>query len=178
MKIIGVLAMQGDFIEHVRVLRSLKVMTREVRTSHDLKSLDGLIIPDYNLELENVDHFEKFTHKYNQILIRFIALESTRERMKFLSKGALGFVYCFSTQGITGLKSKIDAYLIRHLKQVRRYFSLPLAVGFGISNKDDIYALKGKADIIVVGSAMIKVFEKGGLENARTIVRELVSACK
>ncbi len=45
MTTIGVLALQGDFIEHEAVLRRLGVDAREVRTAEDLRSLDGLIIP-------------------------------------------------------------------------------------------------------------------------------------
>jgi 5'-phosphate synthase pdxT subunit len=43
--IIGVLALQGDFAEHVAVLERLGVKTREVRLPEDLESLAGLIIP-------------------------------------------------------------------------------------------------------------------------------------
>lgn len=42
---IGVLALQGDFAEHINVLRLLGVETREVRLPEDLEGLDGLIIP-------------------------------------------------------------------------------------------------------------------------------------
>lgn len=42
---IGVLASQGDFARHLRMLRSLGATTREVRTPADLVGLDGLIIP-------------------------------------------------------------------------------------------------------------------------------------
>lgn len=42
---IGVLALQGDFREHIRMLQSLGVETREVRKREDLAGLDGLIIP-------------------------------------------------------------------------------------------------------------------------------------
>jgi len=43
--IIGVLALQGDFIEHESMLRRLGVVTRQVRSAEDLRGLDGLIIP-------------------------------------------------------------------------------------------------------------------------------------
>lgn len=42
---IGVLALQGDFAEHLAVLSRLGVNAREVRLPEDLKDLDGLIIP-------------------------------------------------------------------------------------------------------------------------------------
>ncbi len=42
---IGVLAMQGDFHEHVALLRRLEVETCEVRAPEQLAACDGLIIP-------------------------------------------------------------------------------------------------------------------------------------
>lgn len=42
---IGVLALQGDFAEHVRILEKIGVMVVEVRLPHDLADIDGLIIP-------------------------------------------------------------------------------------------------------------------------------------
>ena len=45
MTTIGVLALQGDFLEHVSMLRRIGAEAREVRTAEQLRSLDGLIIP-------------------------------------------------------------------------------------------------------------------------------------
>jgi len=45
MKMIGVLALQGDFEEHIAVLRRIGVEARQVRLPHQLEDLDGLIIP-------------------------------------------------------------------------------------------------------------------------------------
>ena len=42
---IGVLALQGDFVEHIAVLRRLDVDAAEVRLPDQLDGLDGLIIP-------------------------------------------------------------------------------------------------------------------------------------
>lgn len=45
MTIIGVLALQGDFREHIHTLRRIGAETREVRLPRHLAGLDGLIIP-------------------------------------------------------------------------------------------------------------------------------------
>lgn len=42
---IGVLALQGDFAEHIAMLKKLRVDATEVRLPEHLKGLDGLIIP-------------------------------------------------------------------------------------------------------------------------------------
>ena len=43
--LVGVLALQGGFAAHARVLRSLGAEVREVRTPRDLEGLDGLVMP-------------------------------------------------------------------------------------------------------------------------------------
>ena len=43
--LIGVLALQGDFEAHARVLEELGATARIVRTPADLEGLDGLVIP-------------------------------------------------------------------------------------------------------------------------------------
>lgn len=45
MKKIGVLALQGDFREHVQLLRELGADADEVRLPEELSTLDGLVIP-------------------------------------------------------------------------------------------------------------------------------------
>ncbi len=45
MTTIGVLAIQGDFLEHQKMLHLLGVETVEIRLPHELDSIDGLIIP-------------------------------------------------------------------------------------------------------------------------------------
>ncbi|MFM7651144.1 MAG: pyridoxal 5'-phosphate synthase glutaminase subunit PdxT [Acidimicrobiaceae bacterium] len=44
-KVVGVLALQGAFSSHKRVLDSLGVSTQEVRTPQDLASVDALVMP-------------------------------------------------------------------------------------------------------------------------------------
>jgi 5'-phosphate synthase pdxT subunit len=43
--LVGVLAMQGAYREHLRALEAVGARTRLVRTRDDLKDLDGLVIP-------------------------------------------------------------------------------------------------------------------------------------
>jgi len=42
---IGVLALQGAFLEHINVLRRIGVAARPIRTAAELAAVDGLIIP-------------------------------------------------------------------------------------------------------------------------------------
>ena len=42
---IGVLALQGDFLEHLIILRKLGVTAKEIRLPQDLENIDGIILP-------------------------------------------------------------------------------------------------------------------------------------
>jgi tryptophan synthase alpha chain len=141
--------------------------------------INALIIPDYNMAHERVDHLDDIAQKHGLVLIRFVSLDSNDERLKRISDGASGFIYCFSTRGITGARLDLDIYLSAHLANVRKFFpGSPLAVGFGISKGEHLRSLKGSADIAVVGSALLEAFEEQGLEGVRTKVKQLVYAAK
>lgn len=57
---IGVLALQGDFAEHLSVLKSLGYSTLEVRSCLDLEQADALIIPggESTTMLKLIDRYE------------------------------------------------------------------------------------------------------------------------
>jgi len=44
-KTIGVLSLQGDFLEHITTLQKIGVATQEVRLPHELEAIDALILP-------------------------------------------------------------------------------------------------------------------------------------
>jgi 5'-phosphate synthase pdxT subunit len=67
---IGVLALQGDFREHVQMLRGIGVETVEVRLPGDLANCDGLVIPGGE------------STTIGKLLVRFNLLEPLRERAK------------------------------------------------------------------------------------------------
>lgn len=43
--IIGVLALQGAFREHIEILKNLQIQSKEIRNKNDLKGISGLILP-------------------------------------------------------------------------------------------------------------------------------------
>lgn len=116
--------------------------------------VDGLIIPDLPLE-ERVETLN-LCNKNNISLIPLVA-PTSRERIKGIAKTADGFVYCISSKGVTGERSKIiNEETIEYLKEVRGYTNLPLLVGFGISNVETAKNIKVHSDGIIVGSALVK----------------------
>jgi tryptophan synthase alpha chain len=64
--------------------------------------MDGVIVPD--LPFEEAGDFKKICEANAFHLISFIAPGTTPERMKKTCKGAEGFIYCVSNNGVTGVK--------------------------------------------------------------------------
>ena len=70
---------------------------------------------------------------------------------------------------------------LRHSRQLwppprgaRAVCELPLAVGFSISRRAQVEALHPRAEIAVVGSHLIRVYESDGLDGVRKSIGELL----
>lgn len=138
--------------------------------------ISGLIVPDMPLEEEDKEHFIKYCKEFDLHHIRVISPASTYERLRKNSKVANGFVYATARQGITGAKSSLDSQLVSFLKKVKSEFKVPVAVGFGISKKEHINALKDYADVAIVGSALIDIINSSRqnyLKSVELFLKEL-----
>ena len=115
----------------------------------------GLIVPDVPPE-ENREGYWTLSKKHNLIPVPLVSPLTSKKRLQTIASNAEGFVYCVSTTGTTGTRTKIPDTLPEYLKRVRRAFKLPLAVGFGISTAEQVNAVGEHAEIAIVGSAMIE----------------------
>jgi tryptophan synthase alpha chain len=82
--------------------------------------------------------------------------------MRVLASHGRGFIYCVARRGVTGVKSVIGEEVIQYLGRCRQATPLPLAVGFGIQDREDVAALIGKADMAVIGSQTIRLVDEQG----------------
>ena len=107
-------------------------------------------------------------------LIPLLAPTSTDERIARAVGLASGFVYCVSVAGTTGARDSLPPELGAFLQRVRRQTELPLAVGFGISRREHVEALRGQADAVAVGSAIIDAIEAAPRGQEEKRVQEYV----
>ena len=77
------------------------------------------------------------------------------ERVSRILRDASGFVYVVSRTGVTGA-GQAAAGLDELLAELRKRTPLPVAVGFGIESAEHVAAYKGRADGVVVGSALVQ----------------------
>lgn len=120
---------------------------------------DGVLIVDLPLEEENeiIDELKKTTLDF----IRLIAPSSDNNRIKKICKNASGFLYLISMYGITGTKLAIARDNENNLHNLQKISKLPIAIGFGIQNPQQVEEFaKIGTDAIVIGSAIVKEMSK------------------
>jgi tryptophan synthase alpha chain len=117
----------------------------------------GLIVPD--LPGDEAAEFAELVRSRGLDLVQLIAPTTPPERVERILKSSSGFVYCISTAGTTGVRDELPPELQRQLRDLREKTRLPLAVGFGISRPDQVATLRGLADGIIIGSAIVRQLE-------------------
>lgn len=139
--------------------------------------VDGVIIPD--LPPEEANEFIKLSRSSGAAgrldTIFLVAPTSTPGRIRKIVSASSGFVYYVSMIGITGSRLELDEELKSHLSLVRQTTRKPVAVGFGIATAGQAYAVAQIADGVIVGSAIVKVFNESP-ESAEHFIRELRKA--
>jgi tryptophan synthase alpha chain len=131
----------------------------------------GAIIADLPHE-EGADYLAAMNaHQLAPIFI--YAPTSTDARMHQIAEHARGFIYCVARKGVTGQQTAFSEQLQTYLARCRKASSLPLALGFGVKDKNDIDFLRGKADIAVIGTQTIRVMEEQGVQGVREFIAGL-----
>ncbi|KZT39737.1 bifunctional tryptophan synthase TRP1 [Sistotremastrum suecicum HHB10207 ss-3] len=122
---------------------------------------NGFIMVD--LPPEEAIRFREACTKEGLSYIPLIAPSTSLSRIKFLSGIADSFIYIVSKMGTTGSSAKvqINASLPEIVARVRRFATVPLAVGFGVSTREhfDTVANAG-ADGVVIGSQIVSVIKQ------------------
>ncbi|MGI9056581.1 MAG: tryptophan synthase subunit alpha [Pyrinomonadaceae bacterium] len=115
--------------------------------------IDGILITD--LIPEEAGEFYKILREKDLSLIMLAAPTSSDERLKKICEKASGFVYAVSRAGVTGARNDLsnDAKLL--VERIKKFTDLPVAVGFGISNSQQVAETQKYADAAVVGSAIV-----------------------
>jgi len=143
----------------------------------------GMIVPD--LPGDEADEFANAVKSRGLDLIELVSPLTPVERIDPILANCSGFVYCIAVAGTTGERDQLPPVLTSQLKQLREKTDLPLAVGFGVSRPEHVAGLKGYADGVIVGSAIVRRFERFADQSRDDVVREIgryaggmVAACR
>ena len=122
--------------------------------------LDGVLVTD--LSPEESGEFATELRARDLDMIFLVAPTSTDERLKLVAERASGFIYAVSRAGVTGTRETMSAEAEKLVSRVRKFSELPVAVGFGISNAEQVADVQRYADAVVVGSAIVAEMERFG----------------
>lgn len=115
--------------------------------------IDGVLITD--LIPEEAGGWIDDLRRVDIDTIFLVAPTSTDERIGFIANVSRGFIYVVARTGVTGVGESVSEDVKRIVERVRRYSTLPVAVGFGISKPEHVRAVWQYADGAVVGSRLV-----------------------
>jgi tryptophan synthase alpha chain len=94
--------------------------------------------------------------------IRLIAPTTPPERLQEITDAAEGFIYYVSREGVTGEQTNLSSDIAERVAAIRSLTSVPVAVGFGISNPEQAATVAKLADGVIVGSAIVRKISEYG----------------
>src|ERR1700678_917574 len=137
---------------------------------------DGVLLTDMIVE-EAAEYLE--ATKENKLAPIFLAAPTSPDaRLKAIAGASQGFVYAISRVGITGTQQKVASDAPELVARLRRFTTLPIAVGFGISNAEHVKAVGEFADAAVIGSALVGLIEKTAPAEAAAAVGEFIAGLR
>lgn len=138
----------------------------------------GLIFPDIPLEEEEYEDYLKYSKKYDLYSIRVLSPASNEKRIKKNAKVSQGFVYFVARKGITGAKKEMDKELKKNINKLKKHIKIPIAVGFGISSREQVKKVGENAEIAVIGSAVLDLYKNSKKKDGLKMVGEFIEKLK
>ncbi len=125
----------------------------------------GVIVPDVSLEEIEPLRLALGAHAIDMPLL--VSPSTPPDRAARIAEQSGGFVYVVSRLGVTGSSKAPDTEPLRaQIAALRAVTKKPLAVGFGISTREQVDAVRELADGVIVGSALIDAYAGARGEDA------------
>jgi tryptophan synthase alpha chain len=117
--------------------------------------ISGLIVPD--LPLEEAAEIRAACDARAIALVPLVAPTTPDERLSEIGASARGFVYTVSLTGTTGERASLDGGLPAVISRAAAHTTVPVAVGFGISEPEQAAAAAAAgADGVIIGSRLVR----------------------
>jgi tryptophan synthase alpha chain len=138
--------------------------------------VDGVLLVD--LPPEEGSDFAKVAAAAGLDTVFLLTPTSDASRIRAVKRLGRGFIYYVSVTGVTGARTTVSETIAPMVAEIRGQVSLPVAIGFGISTPDQARTVAAVADGVVVGSALVKLFEEHGGEELAARLTAFVAALK
>lgn len=138
--------------------------------------VDGVLLVD--MPPEESHELTTPARRYGLDVIFLLTPTSDAARISTVERLGSGFVYYVTVTGVTGARTSVSGTLVQELSRVKQSISLPVMAGFGISTPEQAAEVGQLADGVVVGSAIVKLFERYGGEELKQQLRRYVTDLK
>jgi tryptophan synthase alpha chain len=122
--------------------------------------VNGFIVPD--LPVDEGDLLQDALAAQGIALVQMVTPVTTPERLAKVVAASSGFVYAVTMTGVTGKNVAVPTEVIEYLDRVRARSTVPVCAGFGIRSREQVQALRGHVDGVIIGSALVELLERGG----------------
>ena len=141
----------------------------------------GVITPDLTIEESIAWLGATNENSINPIYV--IAPSTSDARMPKVTAACRGFVYAASLMGVTGARNSVSSGAADLVARIRTTTDLPVAVGLGVSTREQAKDVAAYADGVIVGSAFIKALqdapnEEAGLAAVKELATELAKGVR
>lgn len=126
-----------------------------------IASETGIIIPD--LPFEEAHEISKKLKKNNISFIPLVSVTSEERISKIASLGD-GFIYAIGSLGVTGTKQVDLERLKNFISEIKNVSELPVSLGFGIRNTEDIKKMRQYVDGVIIGTSIVELTSSGNVE--------------
>ena len=133
---------------------------------------DGVLLTD--MIVEEAEEYLRVMRENDLSPVFLAAPTSPDERLKAIAENSRGFVYAISRVGITGTQTELASDAQGLVERIKKFTTLPVALGFGVSTAAHVKALGEFADAAVVGSAIVGLIEKTKAGDEARAVGEFV----
>jgi len=127
--------------------------------------IDGILASD--LPPSEAEQWCAVAAEHELATVFLVAPTTPPQRVARAVECTTGFVYAVARPGVTGARDELPEDLKDSVARIRQVTDLPIAVGFGISNPEQVAAVCEIADGAIVGSAVINIIAEASDREAR-----------
>jgi tryptophan synthase alpha chain len=121
--------------------------------------VDGILIVD--LPIEEASDYLTNCRNVDIDPILLISPSTPSERIQEINRLGKGMLYYICRSGTTGVKNNLPDDFVEKMQQIRSATTLPVVVGFGVSNREMAASILKHAKGFVVGSFFVDAIAKG-----------------
>ena len=140
--------------------------------------VDAVIVPD--VPFEERDEIKPYCEKHGVVYISMIA-PTSKARIERIAREAEGFIYCVSSLGVTGVRSRLELDAESMIRKVKDIKDIPCAIGFGISTPEQAKTMADVSDGVIIGSAIVEIIGQYGKDCVKPVteyVKRMIDAIR